>query len=174
MKTFMMTLMALGLLALAAHAEEAVITMHKLTESGVGDEIGNVRAVDTQYGLLLIPNLHGLAPGLHGFHVHENEACGPGEKDGKMVAGLAAGGHFDPGKTGKHLGPYGNGHLGDLPALFADADGAVTLPVLAPRLKVKDLRGHSLMIHAGGDNYADEPKPLGGGGARAACGTVTE
>jgi Cu-Zn family superoxide dismutase len=28
------------------------------------------------------------------------------------------------------------------------------------------------MIHEGGDNYADEPKPLGGGGARIACGVV--
>lgn len=28
------------------------------------------------------------------------------------------------------------------------------------------------MVHAGGDNYADDPKPLGGGGARIACGSI--
>jgi superoxide dismutase, Cu-Zn family len=28
------------------------------------------------------------------------------------------------------------------------------------------------MIHAGGDNYADQPQPLGGGGARIACGVI--
>jgi Cu-Zn family superoxide dismutase len=28
------------------------------------------------------------------------------------------------------------------------------------------------MVHAGGDNYADQPAPLGGGGARVACGTI--
>jgi Cu-Zn family superoxide dismutase len=28
------------------------------------------------------------------------------------------------------------------------------------------------MIHAGGDNYADQPKPLGGGGERIACGVI--
>jgi Cu-Zn family superoxide dismutase len=28
------------------------------------------------------------------------------------------------------------------------------------------------MIHAGGDNYSDTPKPLGGGGERIACGVV--
>jgi Cu-Zn family superoxide dismutase len=28
-------------------------------------------------------------------------------------------------------------------------------------------------VHAGGDNYADEPQPLGGGGARTACGVVS-
>jgi Cu-Zn family superoxide dismutase len=39
-------------------------------------------------------------------------------------------------------------------------------------LKVKDLTGHSLMIHAGGDNFSDEPAALGGGGARVACGMI--
>jgi Cu-Zn family superoxide dismutase len=28
------------------------------------------------------------------------------------------------------------------------------------------------MIHAGGDNHADHPAPLGGGGARMACGVI--
>ena len=28
------------------------------------------------------------------------------------------------------------------------------------------------MIHDGGDNYADDPKPLGGGGGRIACGVI--
>ena len=93
-------------------------------------------------------------------------------KDGKMTPGQAAGGHFDPKKTGKHLGPNGDGHLGDLPVLVVDKDGKATTPVVASRLKVADLKGHSLMIHAGGDNYSDTPKPLGGGGARVACGVV--
>ena len=94
------------------------------------------------------------------------------DQDGKAVPALGAGGHFDPGKTGKHLGPYGDGHLGDLPPLFADAAGRSTLPVLAPRLKTADVKGRSLMVHAGGDNYADQPEPLGGGGPRIACGVV--
>jgi Cu-Zn family superoxide dismutase len=28
------------------------------------------------------------------------------------------------------------------------------------------------VIHGGGDNYSDSPQPLGGGGARVACGVV--
>lgn len=56
-------------------------------------------------------------------------------KDGKAVAALAAGGHFDPQKTGKHLGPYADGHLGDLPPIYVTADGMANYPVLAPRLK---------------------------------------
>jgi len=37
---------------------------------------------------------------------------------------------------------------------------------------VTDFAGKSLMIHAGGDNYSDTPKPLGGGGERVVCGVV--
>ena len=28
------------------------------------------------------------------------------------------------------------------------------------------------MVHASGDNYSDDPAPLGGGGARIACGVI--
>ena len=55
---------------------------------------------------------------------------------------------------------------------WADKDGAANQPVLAPRLKVSDLNGRSVMVHAGGDNYADQPAPLGGGGGRIACGVI--
>jgi Cu-Zn family superoxide dismutase len=94
------------------------------------------------------------------------------EKDGKRVPGLAAGGHYDPAGTGRHEGPYGDGHLGDLPPLYVDDGGWGSMPVLAPRVKVSDIRNRSLMIHAGGDNYSDHPAKLGGGGARMACGVV--
>ncbi len=89
-----------------------------------------------------------------------------------MVPGLAAGGHYDPDNTGVHKGPYGNGHLGDLPALFVDQSGRANHPVLAPRVLIKDLKGRALIIHAGGTNYSDRPQKLGGGGARIACGIV--
>jgi Cu-Zn family superoxide dismutase len=59
---------------------------------------------------------------------------------------------------------------GDLPVLSVGKDGAATGTLSAPRLKVADLKKRSLMIHAGGDNFSDAPKPLGGGGARLACG----
>ena len=111
--------------------------------------------------------------GVHGFHVHENGSCEPGMKDGKAVAALAAGGHFDPQKTGKHLGPYADGHLGDLPAIYVTADGMANDPVLAPRLKkISEIEGKALMVHAGGDNHSDHPLPLGGGGERFACGVI--
>jgi Cu-Zn family superoxide dismutase len=134
-----------------------------LTKEGA-TPIGTVTATDSAYGLILTPHLKELTPGTHGFHVHVNPSC--------AQQGMAAGGHLDPNNTGKHLGPYNAaGHLGDLPVLIVNADGTATLPVLAPRLTVALIRNHSLMIHAGSDNYSDSPM-MGGGGARFACGVI--
>lgn len=136
--------------------------------------LGTVTISETDYGLLFTPKLEGLPPGVRGFHIHENPSCDAAENNGKMMPAQAAGGHLDPEKTGKHLGPYdSNGHLGDLPPIYITADGKANHPVLAPRLKSLDqVRNHSLMIHAGGDNYSDQPEALGGGGARIACGVI--
>lgn len=158
-------------LALPA-AADTVVTVLKLNKEGVGTKLGTVSVTETAYGLVFTPNLNGLPKGLHGFHLHENGSCEPAEKKGKMVPGLAAGSHYDPHNTGKHGMPWGDGHLGDLPALYVDRGGKAVTPVLAPRLKKSDLKGRALMIHAGGDNYSDQPKPLGGGGARIACGVI--
>ena len=133
---------------------------------------GKVTLEDTAYGLLITPDLTGLPAGVHGFHVHANPSCAPAANNGVATAALGAGGHWDPEKSSAHLGPYGKGHKGDLPALYVNADGKANYPVLAPRLKVADLSGHALMVHAGGDNHSDHPAMLGGGGARMACGVV--
>ena len=153
-------------------AAQVSVTIHSIDSKGIGKSIGTVRIADHKEGLVLIPKLKGLQPGEHGFHFHENPSCKPKEQDGQMTAGLAAGGHYDPDKTGKHAGPTGKGHLGDLPALVVNDKGVAEGRLVAPRLKVSNLKGRSLMIHAGGDNYSDDPKPLGGGGARVACGVI--
>ncbi|EXI80590.1 MAG: Superoxide dismutase [Cu-Zn] precursor [Candidatus Accumulibacter appositus] len=156
-------------LALAA---ETTVTLNLASSQGVGSAVGTVRIVETPYGLAFYPQLKGLPPGLHGFHVHEKPACTPADKDGVAIAALAAGGHFDPQETKRHGEPWGDGHLGDLPALYVAADGTASNPVLAPRLKLAEVRNRSLMLHAGGDNHSDDPAPLGGGGARVACGVI--
>ncbi len=157
--------------SLAAHAD-ITVPMNKVDEQGVGAQVGQVVISESPYGVVFSPTLTGLPPGVHGFHVHENSSCGPKEKDGKMVPALAAGGHYDPAASKHHGLPWGDGHLGDLPALFVDATGNANNPVLAPRLKIADVKGRSLMIHAGGDNHADHPAPLGGGGPRLFCGVI--
>jgi len=159
--------------SVGAQAASKAVTLELAGPEGALQSIGEVNVEETSYGLLFTPHLKGLPPGVHGFHVHQNGSCAPAMKDGKMSPAEAAGGHMDPAKTGKHLGPYGEGHLGDLPAIYVNADGTATYPVLAPRLKtLSQVEGHALMIHAGGDNHADMPQPLGGGGARVACGVL--
>lgn len=163
----------MALLAFPAFAEDLNVTLHEALETGQGKEIGTVAISQTAEGLQFKPDLKGLPAGEHGFHIHENGSCAPAEADGKTVPAQAAGGHYDPDKTGRHSGPEGEGHKGDLPLLTAGEDGTVTQSVVAPRLKSLDeIKGRALMVHVGGDNYADDPKPLGGGGARFACGVI--
>lgn len=172
MKYALVVLLAILAPGMAPAADSIVVEMRAADAGGPGGALGTVTVSATPYGTLFSPDLTGLSPGLHGFHVHEHPSCDPKDQAGKPVAALGAGGHYDPGKTGKHLGPYAEGHLGDLPPLYVGASGRSTLPVLAPRLKLEDLQGRSLMVHAGGDNFSDQPEPLGGGGARIACGVV--
>lgn len=157
----------------AATPAEIVVPVSLLDASGGSRSIGEVRITQSRHGAVFTPNLKGLPAGIYGFHIHEKPSCAAGMKDGKSVPGLAAGGHWDPKKTGAHKGPWDDGgHLGDLPALAVAANGHVQ-PVVAPRIKkIRDLRGLSLMIHEGGDNYSDHPAALGGGGGRMACGVI--
>ena len=147
--------------------------MALVTAAGTGKMIGVVSISESANGLVFTPKLTDLPPGPHGYHVHENGSCGVNEKDGKKVAAGAAGSHLDPGGSKQHLGPTGAGHLGDLPPLVVGGDGRATVPVTAPRMKsLAEIKGKALMIHVGGDNYADKPAPLGGGGERIACGVI--
>ncbi|HEY8386396.1 MAG TPA: superoxide dismutase [Cu-Zn] SodC [Porticoccaceae bacterium] len=156
-----------------AYAGSASVAVHLVDADGVHQAIGSIAIEETEYGLLFTPALSSLEAGIHGFHIHEHGNCNPADKDGKKQAAEAAGGHYDPEADGEHLGPYGEGHLGDLPALYVATDGTAEYPVLAPRLRsLDDIAGRSLMIHSGGDNHADHPEPLGGGGSRIACGVI--
>ena len=167
---FLLFMCALSVCA-AAQADIGV-TMNLVDENGVGKEIGQITVSESQWGIVLSPALTGLTAGMHGFHMHENPSCEAKEKDGKITPALAAGGHNDPAGSKRHGSPWGDGHQGDLPALSVDANGNANQSVLAPRLRMVDLKGRSFIIHAGGDNYADQPAPLGGGGARVACGVI--
>jgi len=173
MRAQFMFIIVVGSLVLCGQAwADVIVQMNLAGEKGVGAPVGRVTISTSPYGLVFTPELSGLPPGLHGFHLHENPSCEAKEKDGKMVPALAAGGHYDPAASNKHGLPWGDGHLGDLPALYVDSAGKAIYPLLAPRLKLADLQGRSLMIHVGGDTHADHPAPLGGGGARLACGVI--
>lgn len=159
--------------AMTLQAEPLSVVLNEISAQGIGAKLGSVRIEQNHYGLVFVPELSGLQPGAHGFHIHAKASCAPAEKQGKPSPAEAAGGHWDPLNSGKHGAPWGDGHLGDLPALLVGADGTASQPVLAPRLKnLAELKGHALMLHQGGDNHADQPKPLGGGGVRIACGVI--
>ena len=173
MKKLTMLLAAAATLASAfAQAAPTSVQISFVDEQGVAKPLGTVEISESAYGLVFTPSLAGLPAGLHGFHVHENPSCAAMEKDGKKVPAQAAGGHLDPAGSKQHGAPWGNGHVGDLPGLYVDAAGNASNPVLAPRLKLADVKMRALMIHAGGDNHADHPAALGGGGARIACGVI--
>jgi Cu-Zn family superoxide dismutase len=172
MKNNLSLLLAASLAATLASADYKV-SMNAIDIKGVGAPIGTVAISAAQSGgVQFTPDLKGLAPGRHGFHVHEHANCGAREKDGRLSPGEMAGEHYDPKKTRKHAGPEGGGHLGDLPALEVAADGSATKAVTAPHLTLRELWGKSLMIHEGSDNESDQPKPNGSGGTRIACGVI--
>lgn len=142
-----------------------IVPMSLVDAHGQGMPIGTIKLDDTVYGMLITPKLHDIPVGYHGFHVHAIPSCG--------AYGMAAGDHWDPLHTHSHRGPYrGSGHLGDLPVLVVNTHGRATLPILAPRLKISQLSGHSLVVMAGSDHYSDELSRQMADNIRIACGIV--
>lgn len=173
MKSTRNTAVALLVAMVSSLSFATEVVMNEIDAAGNKTSVGTVELTKTPWGILLTPDLKNLPPGMHGFHFHEKPDCGNTTVDGVVTISGAAGGHWDPDKTGKHEGPYGQGHLGDLPALYVAADGTATMPVLAPRIKdLNKLYHMALMVHVHGDNFSDTPAKLGGGGARMACGVV--
>ncbi len=160
------------LLGLNAYGETVKVTINKISNKGIEKEIGHLELEDSEYGLVIKPNLKNLTTGTHGFHVHENPNCEPDVKEGKMTAGEKAGPHLDPNNHKTHQGPYtAKSHLGDLPPLLVEKNGTSTTPLLAPKLKIDQVKNRAFVIHEGGDTLSDNPT-LGGGKGRIACGVL--
>jgi Cu-Zn family superoxide dismutase len=155
-----------------ALAQQETVDINRISKDGVGDKIGTVVVSEAKEGTSFKISVKGLPAAQRGFHVHEKGDCGPGMKDGKMEAGIAAGEHYDPEGHKSHQGPKGKGHKGDLPLLKGTASG-IEQTVVASRLKLADIKGRSMVIHEGGDNYSDNPEN-GGGKGRVACGVIAK
>jgi superoxide dismutase, Cu-Zn family len=162
------------LISSGVQADDLKAEIFAATLDGAGPQAGVVSIKNSEHGAVFSLRLTGLdALSSHGFHVHAKGSCAPAEKNGKMVPAFAAGGHWDPDSSGKHSGPLGGGHKGDLPLLQADKSGNINKELVATNIHdTRYLKGHALIIHANGDNYADMPKKLGGGGARMFCGII--
>jgi superoxide dismutase, Cu-Zn family len=169
------TLLSAGAIAQNAQGtqNQLSVVMRAVSLEGIGASRGRIVVTEQKNGLVFRPSVTGLQTGLHGFHVHEKPDCNPGPMEGGgRGPAKAAGGHWDPGNTNRHAAPWEDGHFGDLPVLYVDEKRVTEHPVFKPGMRLRDLRGHALIIHHGGDNYKSEPDPTGGGGPAALCGVI--
>lgn len=133
------------------------------------------RAVLTQgpTGLLIRIEAEGLTPGWHGVHIHATGEC--------AAPFTSAGAHINHGdpKAPHGLLNAGGPDDGDLPNVFADAQGRVNAEVFTPRARIArdgpgqwlwDADGSALVIHANADDH--KTQPIGGAGDRVACGVM--
>src|SRR6516162_5409733 len=127
-------------LAAAAQAQTATAT---LAPTAGKTAAGSVTF--TQHGdkVTVSAKLTGLAPGGHGFHIHEKGDCSAPDA-------MSAGGHFNPG--GKpHGAPDADHHAGDMPMLQADASGNATLTADLKGVGIgsgpADIVGKAVIVH---------------------------
>src|SRR5690606_27878237 len=79
----------LGATSLQA-SETLTVTLEQASEKGTGASVGTVTISQSPYGLVFTPDLQGLEPGIHGFHVHTEANCAAAEVDGKLTPAGAA------------------------------------------------------------------------------------
>ena len=149
---------------MSASGPGAVATLEPTKGNTAG---GKVTFTQKGNKVVVFASVTGLAPGPHGFHVHENGDCSSAD-------GMSAGGHFNP--FGK---PHGNPadadhHAGDMPMLVADATGAATLTAELDPMTVgggpSDIIGRAVIVHKDSDDF--KTQPTGNSGARVACGVI--
>merc|ERR1712212_1425958 len=117
--------------------------------------------------------IKGLAPGQHGFHVHQfgdnTDGC------------TSAGPHFNPdGCThGAPTNAKGERHAGDLGNVVANADGVAKLDISDKMISLtgeRNIIGRTMVIHADVDDLGkgghELSKTTGNAGGRLACGVI--
>src|SRR5215468_503154 len=104
-------------LAAAAQSQTATAT---LAPTAGNTTAGSVTFTQNGDKVTVNAKLTGLAPGGHGFHIHEKGDCSAPDA-------MSAGGHFNPmGKPHAHPS-VADRHTGDMPMLVADSSGNATL-----------------------------------------------
>jgi len=151
----------------AARVQKAVARVIALD----GSQAGTVQFTATHHGILIDLKLHGLPPGPHGVHIHTSANCNT--KSGFTTAGP----HFSPQPKAHGFMAKGGMHAGDLPNVYAAADGTVQASLLTNafalgngKKSVFDKDGASIILTANGDDYTSQPDGRSGG--RIACGVI--
>ncbi|MBB4825155.1 Cu-Zn family superoxide dismutase [Sporosarcina luteola] len=152
-------------LPVSAEKMDSVVSPLLNTE---GTEIGKVTMSEDSQGVNISIKAEGLAPGLHGVHIHETGVCTPPSFE-------SAGAHFNPGKKEHGFDNPKGFHLGDLPNMKVGDDGKGVLQVTSAELTLKpgtdksllDQDGSAIVIHEAADDYKTDP--AGNSGTRVAC-----
>lgn len=167
MNRLLTTLAALSLAGTAA-AQTAQTASASFVDAD-GQSNGAATLTQTPAGVLIELEVEGLpAESWVAFHVHAEGSC-DAETDHE-----SAGGHFNPTDTDHGFMVESGPHAGDMPNQYVSADGVLRAHVLNSFVRIDggeaDIRGRSLMIHAGTDDY--ESQPSGDAGARIACAPI--
>ena len=118
--------------------------------------------------VLVTADVSGLAPGPHGFHIHEKGDCGAADAS-------SAGGHFNPTASPHGKAESGAHHAGDIDNIVADASGVAHVNAHVAGAVLgggggNDIAGRAIVVHAAPDD--DASQPAGNAGARIACGVI--
>jgi Cu-Zn family superoxide dismutase len=130
--------------------------------AGDGSGRGKITMRGAPGSSALIVQAVGLAPGIHGLHLHEKGLC-----EGPDFA--SAGGHWNPAARKHGRDNPAGAHLGDLPNLAIDASGKGRASLTLPPGSA-DADGTSLVVHAQADDYRTDPS--GNSGNRIACAVI--
>jgi Cu-Zn family superoxide dismutase len=129
---------------------------------------GTVTFTSHKDAVLVTVEAKGLAPGLHGFHIHEHGDC-------SAMDAASAGGHFNPDATphGAAENPPAQRHLGDLGNLEAGVDGTARYERTDSLISLSgpnSIVGKAVIVHAQADDLTSQP--TGNAGPRVACGVI--
>ena len=165
-------LAALVLAAPGANAQQPLVTAKGNFIDGQGKALGGATLADSGPNLVVVRlQLSGIPQGWHGLHLHAVGKC-----DGPDF--MSAGGHFNPAQHKHGLLSVNGAHAGDLPNVFAAADGKVMAEVLAYGVNLGgggslfDADGSAIVVHAAEDDHKTDP--TGNSGGRIACAVLTK
>ncbi len=149
--------------AFAAPLTKAVATLVPTKDSKV---MGSVTFTKAPGGVRVVARVSGLAPGLHGFHIHEFGDC-------TSPDGSAAGSHFNPAGA-PHAGPDAAArHAGDIGKLEAGAEGVASIDYVDAGAGFEgqgSILGRGVIVHVSADDF--KTQPTGNAGGRLACGVI--